>query len=34
MELKSIDTFNNETKDQTQEAALQQIENRQYDIAL
>ena len=34
MELKSIDTFNNETKDQTLEAALQQIEDRQYEAAL
>jgi hypothetical protein len=34
MELKSIDTFNNETKDQTLEAALQQIEDRQYEAIL
>jgi hypothetical protein len=34
MELKSIDTFNNETKDQTLDAALQQIEDRQYEAAL
>jgi len=34
MELKSIDTFNNETKDQTLEAALQQIEDRQYETSL
>jgi len=34
MELKSIDTFNNETKDQTLEAALQQIEDRQYETIL
>ncbi|MCF8367341.1 MAG: ATP-binding protein [Bacteroidales bacterium] len=34
MELKSIDTFNNETKDQTLEAALQQIEDRRYETIL
>ncbi|MCF8367100.1 MAG: ATP-binding protein [Bacteroidales bacterium] len=34
MELKSIDTFNNETKDQTLEAALRQIEDRQYETVL
>jgi len=34
MELKSIDTFNSETKDQTLEAALQQIEDRQYETIL
>ncbi len=34
MELKSIDTFNKETKDQTLEAALKQIEDRQYEAAL
>jgi len=34
MELKSIDTFNNETKDQTLAAALQQIEDRQYETTL
>jgi len=34
MELKSIDTFNNETKDQTLEAALSQIEDRQYETTL
>jgi len=34
MELKSIDPFRNETKDQTLLAALQQIEDRQYETAL
>lgn len=34
MELKSIDTFNNETKDQTLEDALRQIEDRKYEAAL
>lgn len=34
MELKSIDTFNNETKDQTLEAALKQIEDRRYEAAI
>ncbi len=34
MELKSIDTFNNETKDQTLDSALQQIEDRRYEAAL
>ena len=34
MELKSIDTFNNETKDQTLEAALKQIEDRKYETTL
>jgi len=34
MELKSIDTFNNETKDQTLEAALKQIEDRRYETTL
>jgi hypothetical protein len=34
MELKSIDTFNSETKDQTLDAALQQIEDRQYEATL
>jgi hypothetical protein len=34
MELKSIDTFNNETKDQTLDSALKQIEDRQYEAAL
>jgi hypothetical protein len=34
MELKSIDTFNNETKEQTLEAALQQIEDRRYETIL
>jgi hypothetical protein len=34
MELKSIDTFNNETKDQALDAALKQIEDRNYEAAL
>ncbi len=34
MELKSIDTFNNETKDQALDAALKQIEERNYETAL
>lgn len=34
MELKSIDTFNHETKDQTLDSALQQIEDRQYETVL
>ncbi|MDD3664549.1 MAG: AAA family ATPase [Bacteroidales bacterium] len=34
MELKSIDTFNNETKDQTLEAALKQIDDRRYEAAI
>ncbi len=34
MELKSIDPFRNENKDMTLEAALQQIEDRQYEVAL
>jgi len=34
MELKSIDTFNNETKDQTLESALRQIEDRRYETIL
>jgi len=34
MELKSIDTFNNETKDQALDAALKQIEERNYETVL
>jgi len=34
MELKSIDPFNNETKEMTLEAALKQIEDRQYETIL
>ncbi len=34
MELKSIDTFNNETKETALEAALKQIEDRRYEAAL
>jgi hypothetical protein len=34
MELKSIDTFNNETKDQALDAALKQIEDRDYETVL
>ena len=34
MELKSIDTFNNETKEETLDAALAQIEERQYETLL
>ncbi|MFP4289965.1 MAG: PD-(D/E)XK nuclease domain-containing protein [Bacteroidales bacterium] len=34
MELKSIDTFNNETKEDTLNAALAQIEERQYETLL
>ncbi|HHN48320.1 MAG TPA: hypothetical protein ENN08_05220 [Bacteroidales bacterium] len=34
MELKTIDTFNNESKDQALESSLKQIEDRQYESAL
>jgi len=34
MELKSIDTFNNETKEETLDSALAQIEDRQYETLL
>ena len=34
MELKSIDTFHNETREQTLDSALKQIEDRQYETLL
>jgi len=34
IELKSIDTFNNETKEETLNSALAQIEDRQYETLL